>query len=341
MTLDMVLLTVSIGLAGLLGFAAQRASICTVKAVLELMTSRRAFMLVSFAKTVVWVVLVTLLLGWWAPVRAGSAWNLSLIALAGGFLFGLGAAMNRGCAFSTLTGLAAGRLGMLLTLVGFGLGVAGYQALRAQHLIAPPDRGEALMGPSTDWRLILGAGLALWAAWELRRLWRSRPRPAGLRALVLAERYRLSTAALLIGVSNAVLFALWGVWPFTRVLGDEVRLVAGVPVTLEPVHWYLFAGVLAGMLLSAWQSGRFRLVWRPNRLWLAHLTGGTLMGLGAALVPGGNDVLILSAIPGLSPHALPAFLAMIAGIALAIAIMRLTGQAVEMVVCSGDLCRAE
>ncbi len=38
------------------------------------------------------------------------------------------------------------------------------------------------------------------------------------------------------------------------------------------------------------------------------------MGLGTSLVPGGNDVLLLNAIPGLSPHALPAYLAILVGI---------------------------
>ena len=44
------------------------------------------------------------------------------------------------------------------------------------------------------------------------------------------------------------------------------------------------------------------------------------MGLGAALVPGGNDMILLNGIPGLSTHALPAYLAMLAGIGLTLAL---------------------
>jgi hypothetical protein len=62
------------------------------------------------------------------------------------------------------------------------------------------------------------------------------------------------------------------------------------------------------------------------------------MGLGAALVPGGNDVLLLNAIPGLSPHALPAYLTILAGIAIALMVMKWRGGEWEIVNCSGDQC---
>ena len=63
------------------------------------------------------------------------------------------------------------------------------------------------------------------------------------------------------------------------------------------------------------------------------------MGLGAALVPGGNDVLLLNAIPGLSPHALPAYLAMLAGIGIALIVVKWRGGQWQVVNCSGDQCQ--
>ncbi len=63
------------------------------------------------------------------------------------------------------------------------------------------------------------------------------------------------------------------------------------------------------------------------------------MGLGAALVPGGNDVLLLNAIPGLSPHALPAYFAMLAGIGIALIVMKWRGSQWQVVNCSGDQCQ--
>ena len=74
--------------------------------------------------------------------------------------------------------------------------------------------------------------------------------------------------------------------------------------------------VLAGVLISASTRDKFQLKIRPRRSWINQFIGGLLMGLGAALIPGGNDVLLLNGIPGLSPHAAPAFLSMLLGIAI-------------------------
>jgi hypothetical protein len=70
--------------------------------------------------------------------------------------------------------------------------------------------------------------------------------------------------------------------------------------------------------------------------WLRNLVGGLLMGFGVALTPGGNDALVLYAIPTLSPHALPAFVAMLVGIWLGLWGMRAL-FAIEMrVACRND-----
>ena len=65
------------------------------------------------------------------------------------------------------------------------------------------------------------------------------------------------------------------------------------------------------------------------------------MGLGAALIPGGNDALVLYAIPSLSPQAIPSYFAMTLGIASALMAMRF-GLGIETrVECRGDICIAE
>ena len=95
------------------------------------------------------------------------------------------------------------------------------------------------------------------------------------------------------------------------------------------------------MFLSAWQRGSLRLRWRRVQTWPRHLIGGTLMGAGAVLIPGGNDTLILDSLPGLSPHAIPAFVALLFGIGVTLLLMRLlTGKTLK-VVCSNDICQTE
>ncbi len=94
------------------------------------------------------------------------------------------------------------------------------------------------------------------------------------------------------------------------------------------------------MALSTIQRGSFRLDWIPRPSWLRNLGGGALMGLGTALLPGGNDALVLYGIPSLSPHALPALATMVIGIAAAVWLLRHFG--VEMrVTCRNDLYIAD
>src|SRR5919106_5809057 len=109
----MALAVLSLLLAALLGFAIHRGSVCMVRGVAEVLSTGRAYMLLSFGKAVLWVVIVTSPMLWLAPAPGplDHSWALSGYAFAGGFLFGVGAAVNRGCAFSTLGRLGNGELG--------------------------------------------------------------------------------------------------------------------------------------------------------------------------------------------------------------------------------------
>jgi hypothetical protein len=57
------------------------------------------------------------------------------------------------------------------------------------------------------------------------------------------------------------------------------------------------------------------------------------------MTPGGNDVLVLHSIPQLSAHALPAYLAMTAGIAIVLIVMRATRGVFLEVDCRYDVRR--
>lgn len=71
----------SAALAAILGFAAHRANICTVKAVEEILTTRHAYMLISFGKTVLWVILITLAWSWTVSSIAVVHWKLSYLSI--------------------------------------------------------------------------------------------------------------------------------------------------------------------------------------------------------------------------------------------------------------------
>ncbi len=328
-------------LAGVIGFAAHRASLCSVRAVEEVLTTRRAFMLVSFIKTAMWVVGATLLITWLVPVSLVpvSGWKLSAFTLLGGFMFGVGATINGGCAFSTLTRLGSGNMGMIVSLTGFVTGAGVYGAISAAGLVEPATATPAVLSTHGIWRTPVTIVLAIWMMLELARLVRS----VGMRGWkdrALASRYRMSTAAVLMGLSNAVLYISVGAWTYTQLLSRTAQHAIFGDPPAAILMWVLFAALLLGVGLSARQSARFHWSWRPTRGWVGYGAGGIMMGFGAAMIPGGNDVLILNGIPSLSPHALPAFVAMLIGIAISLTGMRALGADIPRIDCGNDICEA-
>jgi len=330
-------LALSLVLAAALGFSLHRASICSLRAVIEILVTGRARMLTSFVKVAMWAFAITALAGvaGAAPHDALSV-QPSMTILAGGFLFGTGVALNRGCAFSTLRRLGDGDLAMLLTVCGMALG--GWVFLEGRHLLPGPHPAAHLV--VVPWALhALAAAAWLGCALELRRMWRARDRALDWRERLLAHRYRLSFAAAVIGVSNAVLFAWYGPWAYTGLLQGEAAAGAAAATVATDPRLALLLALLAGVFLSSWQRGSFRLVWRPTPAWAANLAGGVLMGLGGSLSLGGNDILVLHSLPGLAAHAVPAYLAMLAGIAVPVLMMHGRTGAPMGIDCQHDVCR--
>ena len=330
--------TLSLTLAALLGFAAHRASLCSVRAVEEIVNQRRAHTLGSFAKTALWAMIVAIPIAWLWPDRTvpvqGYAFSLS--AVAGGFLFGLGAALNGGCTFSTLGHLADGCLWMFATLIGFCAGIAGWR-YAADVMLIPPAAPLMIKMTQPGLLATLCLLLWLWACWELRRLWRSRSPDLNWRQRLCAERYPLAAAALVLGVSSGLLYTLHGSWTYTTVFKGEVEAIMKAKAGPPTLLLWLFVAVFAGMVLSSWTRGSFRLRWRGE--WPRHFFAGLLMGIGGAIVPGGNDELILRAIPALSPHALPAYLALLAGITCALLALRIARRKFSGMGLSGGSAR--
>jgi uncharacterized membrane protein YedE/YeeE len=195
-----MIISLSMTLAVVIGFSIERAIICMVKAVAEILTTHRAFMLISFAKTILWIELVTIPLTWLYPdVRAnrhilGFAWA----AVTGGFVFGIGAAVNRACAISILSRLGEGDLSMLLTIAAmlFGAAIAANMAGLSNSAIQQPLAN--LDEPSIAAACFLIPASA-WAARDVWRLWRAwpqgaidRPGQANASPLILVVRFKES-----------------------------------------------------------------------------------------------------------------------------------------------------
>ena len=108
-----------------------------------------------------------------------------------------------------------------------------------------------------------------------------------------------------IGLGNGVLLVLARSWPYTSLLmtlarGGHAGLAPGAAMAVVFVLGAYAGGVLRG----------FRLRVGSLRDWLRALAGGTVMGIGAVLVPGGNDAMLLVGVPLLLPNLLAAYVAM-------------------------------
>jgi uncharacterized protein len=214
--------------------------------------------------------------------------------LAGGVLLGVGALLNGGCYLGSVLYLGSGNLNFLFTLAGIAGGVR-----LVESFTGPPGTAAGLRTMMGPWPL---AGLGVFVL------------IVGL--LLSRRRFQGRWLAAAAGLLGGLVYARHPGWSYGAVLES---LAQGA---LSAMDWLgnlapllLFAGALAGARLQ----GRFRLQ-RPSWLRAARcLAGGAIMGLGAAQVPGGNDMLLLWAIPGLTNYGPLAYVSMLAVIAAGVA----------------------
>lgn len=313
-------------LAALMGFVADRTNLCTVSAVAEIMVERRASILWNITKIVLWILGIATFIDYFLGVTPlnNARFSLLWISLAGGLVFGMGATLNGGCSLQTITRLGRGNLGMMFSILGMPLGALIARLLLVRVPELAPARDAAPIDPEGSFQLVMVLLLGLWMLWELVHIlrgfqwsqWKTR---------LLAPDYQPASSAALLGIANGALFSLVGTWMFTYTLIQSLTNLAypdsplyrPIPIQL----WWLIGAYLVGIIGSAIQSRHALLEVTPQTAWLRYFFGGIFMGLGAALVPGGNDMLLLNSIPGLSLHALPAYLAMLVGVGSALAIM--------------------
>jgi hypothetical protein len=329
-----MILVLSFIFAFMLGFSAHRAGICTVAAVAEVITSRTARTFSSFFKVVLWVLLINGIAALLAPgiQQPYTAPVFSIYTIAGGLLFGIGASINGGCSFSTISKIAQGDLHFALTLPAFILGAI---SAREFSLGRADASGSLYAIDFSDIPLILLAGILLWALLELFLIIRSVV-TAGIVKSVTGKRYRLSSAAALIGLSSGFLYIFQGRWAYSSKILDHFA-VEPAPPFIGTTAFYLLLALLAGAVISALSNRQFKASFAGNR-WYRNMAGGFLMGLGAMLVPGGNGMLILHDLPHLSLQAAIAYMAMVSGITLTLLMEKRLFGRIDVVSCAGDKC---
>lgn len=288
------------------GYAVQRGSTCAVAAVHMLVEHRRAERFLSFllcAAVALAVMAAGALLGHdsFGHYRGSSA---MLVPIAGGALFGVGAWLNGRCAFGTIARLGAGEAARLGTLAGFFTGFA--LAARA-GLVGPPlDIASPLTQAAPAW--ILGGALLAAAGLGL-----------AMRRGGEGEGWSPLRSMGLIGLVNGTLLVIAAGWPYTNLLMD-LATATGMEIVWRALMALVF---IAGSLTGAFIAGTFLFDAGTLSLWGRTLAGGMLMGIGATLVPGGNDTMLLVGMPLLLPNFILAYAAMIAVLLLVIGAKRI------------------
>jgi len=303
--------------AGVMGYAIQRGATCTVAAVDELLTRRKAKRLLAMVEASLWVAGGLALADVLHALPAmPAAYPVSGWVFAGAVLLGIGAWVNGACVFGAIARFGSGDANYVATPLGYYAGCLSVEALFAAP--AASRLGEA--SPVLRASGLVALAFVAFAAWRtLPPLARSAFGPRDARGAAttgadLAARVWAPHAATgVIGVTFVIILVLVGVWAYTDVLaqlahGMSMRLALGIVCLLA-----LYAGALAG----GWTAGRLRLTAPTLRGASRCFAGGVLMAWGSLLIPGSNDGLILIGMPLLRPYAWLAFATMCATIAAA------------------------
>ena len=294
------------------GFATQRGSICSILAARQIAETGRATRLVAFVTASLWALVIVVPLSWFSrnSIFLSPSYDVSVAAFLGGALYGLGTFINGGCMFGTVARIASGNLSFVTALPGIALGAGLGTAVAFPHLafvqVDSPLREPGLGGSVV---LMVAAGFVSLAVVGIARTHRR----AGLRAgqVLRASRWRTAIAMMVIGISGGLLFATGAPWSFPTLLRQVGNLALGQKVNFAPATIIGPLAVLAGAFTAAVLGGRL-IVGTISMAQLGRsLAGGATMGFATILVPGGNDTLLLSALPSLAMHGAVAYLAML------------------------------
>jgi len=287
--------------AFVIGYALNQGTTCAVVAARQVLDERRPTMLLGFGVAAAAAGLVWLPLAWMTngAVTLTPEHTVGGGLILGSVLLGLGAVMNRACLMGSISRIGDGRLSYL----GLPVGLAAGFVLGDRLGLSAPGAQENMLGrPSGIGLLVLVVfGVLVWLGW-----W-------GMRRLGDAggeDRWSWRTAMVVLGVSGAVLFAVAPGWT----LADAIRLAVPGDVmsvmAAGALGLLMFAILSAGAIVSGIRRRSF--VLRPPRpvAFSRSILGGAVMALGANLVPGGNDTLLLAALPGATVAGLVAYIVM-------------------------------
>ena len=295
--MEIALTLIAVAAIGIMGFANQRGSICTVIAIEQIVRARRFERLLALIDVSFWVgggLVILNALGLLPAVPVGYA--AGALTILGGAVFGVGAFVNRACLLGTVARIGSGQWAFLATPPGFYIG-----AVATRHLPYPAELTDTpLVLRLPEWSVLPIAALLLIRLLAYGRLLRRGDGSAGEHAWPP----RVATAVM--GIAFLATAVTVGRWSYSDILSD---LAHGSAHAIG-ARLLLVAVLLGGTILGGWTAGLLKPV-RPHLSTLSRcLAGGAIMGAGSTLIPGGNDGLVLMGMPLLWPYAWLAFVSM-------------------------------
>ncbi|MFA4938875.1 YeeE/YedE thiosulfate transporter family protein [Brevundimonas sp.] len=295
------------GLAFWMGYSVNQGGTCAVATAHEILHHRRPLRFIGLLAASATAALVATALVWSgiaAAMHAGTV-GVTPTLLLGAVVFGCGALVNDACLLGSLGRLGDGELRLMLLPAGLAAGfllaghILGEATASGSSLLSTP--GQAAIVGLTVWAVVLVLSLAVIA----RRGGRRQVSDQG--PLRGHERWPLALTMVVLGLTGGALFVTAPAWTFTDLVRDSLPLAMAM-ARPDGIAALAVAATVCGAIASSLR----RRAWRVRRITARGaaktLAGGALMGVGVAAIPGGNDGLVLAAIPALSPGGIAAYL---------------------------------
>jgi hypothetical protein len=276
-----------------LGFALNYGSICTVIATRELVSEKRPARFIAIVECAVWAALVYAIVETSPTMQRG--WSSLGYIVPAAILFGIGLHVNGACVFGSVGHFGNGDSEFVFTFFGI-FAVFYFESLFGLL----PERSPASAPVPFEPVLLI---TALLATLVLR---------LGVSFKSESNFWRLTVSMVAIGTTFTILAIIAPGFSITASFGSVISIPLAGPMTL--------GCMFAGSLVSArFRRRRFELKWPTVNTIVWRTVGGTLMGMGALLIPGGNDTLLLIGFPMGAWQAALAYMLFVATLAALIA----------------------
>ena len=299
-------------LAFAVGFALQRGNVCSVLAARQIAWTGRWSRLHGLLLASAWAFAVILGVAWFGagPFKTSGQLPLSVLPVIGGALYAFGCYVNGACIFGVCSRVTAGNLTFIFAIPGMA---AGATLAELAHVSPSASQLQPTIAAEPN-GLLLALWLAVivflaWIVWRMIGVhWRA---GITLATVLRQSRWRSTLAAAIIGAIGGLLFATDAAWIYPALIRRVASYLAGTRADFPLETIVGSASLFLGGMAAAGYHGRF-VFSAPHPLpALQSLIGGVIMGFAWALIPGGNDAMVLYLVPSLAVHGILAYLAML------------------------------